>query len=148
MNDCVFCEILAGQRPASQVYQDDICTAFMDIRPVNPGHVLVIPNHHAAHLSELDEDTAAHIFTTGHRLALAMRKCGVKCEGVNLYLADGRAAGQEVFHLHLHIIPRFYGDGFGLKFDLARLIKPGRETLDEIAGWFRTALGSIRAASF
>jgi histidine triad (HIT) family protein len=140
MSDCVFCSILAGDSPFSPVYRDDLCTAFMDIRPVNPGHVLVIPNHHAPYLADLDEDTGAHMFRIAQRIAGALRRSGVRCEGVNLFLADGDAAMQEVLHTHLHVIPRYEGDGFGLTFSPLYFDLPGRPELDRIAGNIREVL--------
>ncbi len=107
MDHCIFCAILAGRAPASIVYQDGLVTAFMDIRPVNPGHTLIVPNRHAAHLQDLDGETAAHMFQVGQRLAGALYQSGLRCEGVNFFLADGEAAGQEVFHVHLHVFPRY-----------------------------------------
>lgn len=133
MSDCVFCDILAGISPSSLVYQDEKCTAFMDIQPINPGHVLVVPNRHASMLADLDEDTGGHMFRIAHRLAQALRESGVRCEGVNLFLADGEAAMQEVFHVHLHVFPRYVGDGFGVKFGPGYGDRPDRQTLDEIA---------------
>jgi len=88
----------------------------MDIQPVNPGHLLVIPVSHAVGLEDLDGQTAAHMFRVAKRLAGALRRSDLRCEGINLFLADGEAAFQEVFHVHLHVIPRFEGDGFGLTF--------------------------------
>jgi histidine triad (HIT) family protein len=141
MNDyCVFCEILAGEKPASFLYQDDHCSAFMDIQPVNPGHLLVVPNVHARHLADLDEETGAQLFRVGQRLARALRRSGVRCEGVNLFLADGKAAGQEVFHVHLHVIPRYAGDGFGFHFSPAYYELPKRPELDQLAKQIRSSL--------
>lgn len=133
LTNCIFCDILAGQSPVSMVYQDERCSAFMDIQPVNPGHALVIPNAHAAELADLDEETGAHMFRVAHRLARAVRESGVRCEGVNLFLADGEAAFQEVFHVHLHVIPRYRGDGFGLIFSPEYSKRPDRSELDRIA---------------
>ena len=137
MPDCIFCQILAGASPASFVYRDDVCAAFMDIQPVNPGHVLVIPNTHAAYLADLHADTAAHLARITQRLAAAVRQSGVRCEGVNLFLADGEAAGQEVFHVHWHVIPRFAGDGFGFRFGPEYANLPPRAALDELAARMR-----------
>jgi len=133
MDECVFCKILAGKLPSSIVYQDDLCTAFMDIQPVNPGHVLVIPNEHAPFLVDLPEQTGAYMFPIAQRLAAALRASGVKCEGVNFFLADGEAALQDVFHVHLHIIPRYEGDGFGLQLPPDYSTRPERVELDQIA---------------
>ena len=141
-NDCIFCKILAGELEVSLVYQDDRCSAFMDIQPVNPGHTLVIPNRHAGNLAELDEEEGAQMFRVARRLTEALRNSGVKCEGVNISLADGEAAGQEVFHVHLHVIPRYVGDGFGLRFGPHYGNRPERRGLNEIADRIRNALQS------
>jgi histidine triad (HIT) family protein len=141
MNGCVFCDILAGKAPASFVYRDDRISAFMDIRPVNQGHVLVIPNQHAAYLEELDPEDGAQMFRVGQRIAGALRKSGVRCEGVNFVLADGAAAGQEVFHVHLHVIPRWRGDGSGFRFGARMENMPSRGELDEVAGKIKERLG-------
>lgn len=138
--DCIFCDILAGRAPASWVYQDEQVAAFMDIQPVNAGHVLVIPKQHAAFLSDLNSETGAHIFRVGQRVAGALRHSGLPCEGVNLFLADGEAAGQDVFHVHLHILPRYAGDGFGFKFGPHYHSLPTRATLDQIAEQLRPML--------
>ncbi len=140
MDDCIFCRILAGQAPATIVWRDDACTAFMDIQPVNPGHVLIVPNAHAAQLGDLDEETAAHLMRLGHRLTAALRASGLRCEGVNLFLADGAAAMQEIFHVHLHVFPRFAGDGFGLRFGPHYRERPGREALEAAAERIRAGL--------
>jgi histidine triad (HIT) family protein len=136
----VFCDIIQGTAPASKVYADDRVVAFMDIQPVNMGHVLVIPRTHAPCLAEIEKEVGGHLFQVGMELAGAVRRAGVRCEGVNLFLADGEAAGQEVFHVHLHVIPRFRGDGFGLRFgpDYAHL--PPRSALDQVAAGIRQAL--------
>lgn len=139
MSDCVFCDILGGELLSSIVYQDERCTAFMDIQPVNPGHVLVVPNRHAAFLADLDEDTGAHMFRVAQRLAAALRRCGVRCEGVNLFLADGM---HDILHVHLHVIPRYEGDGFGLTFSPAYFDRPERSELDGVAQKISDALSS------
>ena len=91
----------------------------MDIFPVNPGHVLVIPTSHSAFLAELDPEAGAELFRVAQRVAAALRRSDPRCEGVNLFLADGEAAGQEIFHVHLHVIPRQRGDGSGFRFTSA-----------------------------
>jgi len=140
LDDCIFCRIVNGIEPASIVYSDDEVLAFMDTTPVNPGHLLVIPKAHAAHLSELDPETGGHMFKVAMRIAEALRRSGIRCEGVNLFLADGEAAFQDVFHVHLHVIPRFGGDGFGLRFGPNYGSRPDREELDEIAEKIRSAM--------
>lgn len=140
LDDCIFCRIVKGIIPTSNVYTDEKVIAFMDIQPVNPGHVLVIPKTHAAQLSELNPETGAHMFKVAMRTAEAIRQSGVKCEGVNLLLADGESASQEIFHVHLHVIPRFLGDGFGFKFGSSYDLKPDRKELDEAADRIKTAM--------
>ena len=143
LDDCIFCRIVKRTEPASIAYSDERVMAFMDIQPVNQGHVLVIPKAHAAQLSELDPETGGHMFKAAMRLAEALRLSGVKCEGTNLLLADGEAASQDVFHVHLHVIPRFRGDRFGLKFGPNYGFKPNREELDETAGEIQKAMESL-----
>ena len=138
-NDCVFCKILSGELEVSMVYQDDCCSAFLDHQPINPGHALVVPNRHASNLAELDEEEGAQMFRVARRLARAARISGVECEGVNISLADGEAAGQEVFHVHLHVFPRYVGDGFKVRFGPHYANKPERRELNEIADRIRNA---------
>ena len=140
MDDCAFCGILAGRLPASVVMRTAGCTAFMDIQPINAGHVLVVPDNHAASLADLPEDAGADLFRTARKIAAALYGSGLRCEGINLFLADGEAAGQEVFHVHLHVIPRFEGDGFGLTFGPDYADRPGREELERAARRVRGAL--------
>ena len=138
MGKCIFCDLQAGRGPVSVVYEDVSVFAFMDIQPVNPGHVLVIPRRHAANLAELDPADAARLLPAGQKVAAALRASGMRCEGVNLFLADGEAAGQEVFHVHLHVFPRWDGDGFGLRFGPNYRILPPRGELNETAARLRS----------
>jgi histidine triad (HIT) family protein len=140
MATCIFCDILAGQEASSMVYRDETCSAFMDIRPVNTGHLLVVPHGHASSLRDLAPEAGAHMFVVAQRLAQALRNSGLRCEGVNLFLADGAAAGQEVFHVHLHVIPRFRGDGFGFRFGPRYGQMPPRAQLDNLAERIHDAL--------
>lgn len=140
MEDCVFCKIVKGEGSESLVYSDEETIAFMDIQPVNPGHVLVVPKVHVPGLSDLDEETGAHVFKVGMRVANAIKRSGIKCEGVNLLLSDGRAAFQEIFHVHLHVIPRFEGDNLRISFGRKYGVKPERTELDWIAAKIRNVL--------
>ncbi len=128
---CIFCEIAAGRAPGSLVYEDDLVLAFLDIRPVNPGHTLVVPREHYASLADLDEPAGSRMFTVAQRIAQALRESGLRCEGVNLFLADGEAAFQDVFHVHLHVLPRYRGDSFRIQADWSA--RPERAALDQIA---------------
>jgi diadenosine tetraphosphate (Ap4A) HIT family hydrolase len=114
-DDCIFCHIARHGAPASIVYEDEVVVAFLDTTPVNPGHTLVIPRRHAAQLADLEPSEAAPIWEAARSVAGGLRQSGLRCDGINLHLADGPAAGQEVFHLHLHVIPRWRGDGAGLR---------------------------------
>jgi diadenosine tetraphosphate (Ap4A) HIT family hydrolase len=134
MTGCVFCDIVAGRAPASFVYRDDRVTAFLVLRPVTPGHLLVIPNDHLVTLADLDDGILADITRLGARMAAALRASGLPCEGINLFLADGEAAGQEVFHAHLHVFPRTPDDGFTIGATAWAGPQPDRRALDEIAG--------------
>jgi uncharacterized protein YhfF/diadenosine tetraphosphate (Ap4A) HIT family hydrolase len=133
MDNCIFCDIVNGDSPASIIFEDQTCVVFMDIQPVNLGHALVIPKVHAASLSELDPGIGGHLFQAAQRTAQAIRRSQMRCEGVNLFLADGEAAGQDVFHVHLHVIPRYNGDGFGFNFSDQYWQKPSREELEASA---------------
>lgn len=136
---CIFCQIVTGDAEASLVYDDELVMAFMDILPVNDGHVLVVPKEHSPDLAGIDDDVGSQMFTVARRLAQALRRSGIRCEGVNLYLADGRAAGQEVPHVHLHVLPRFEGDGFGLR-RTKMLRRAGRADLEMTAGEIRSVM--------
>jgi histidine triad (HIT) family protein len=134
MSDCVFCRIIEGELPASFVYRDDRCVAIMDIQPVNLGHLLVVPARHAPYLADIDGEAAADLMRIAHAAAAVLRASGLPCEGVNFFLAEGEAAMQEVLHVHLHVFPRFRGDGFGLRFSPEyHTRRPERTQLNEIA---------------
>ncbi|MEV4129169.1 HIT family protein [Nocardia sp. NPDC049707] len=133
----IFGDIVAGRAEASRVYEDDDVVAFLDIRPMTPGHVLVVPKVAARSLAELDPAVGGKLFEVAQKLAGALRASEVGCDGVNFFLADGVTAGQEVFHVHLHVIPRTPGDGFGLR---GRPTSPHRADLDYLASSIRGAL--------
>ncbi len=135
--NCVFCRIVAGTADVSVVYEDDRLLAFCDVNPVNPGHVLIIPKTHCVGLADLEVADGSRMFAVAQRLAAAVRSIGVRCEGVNLSLADGEAAGQEIFHVHLHVIPRYRGDYFRLDSGQRRA---SRTDLDDIAARVRAKL--------
>jgi len=138
--DCIFCKIVGREAPASIVYEDEATLAFLDIRPMTPGHTLVIPKSHAAYLEEMPEGTAGPILGTASKVAAALRRSGLRCEAVNLWLANGKEAGQVVFHVHIHVIPRFRGDGFGLRVgpDYGRITD--REELETVAAKIRSGI--------
>ena len=95
-NNCIFCRIVAGEAPASLVYEDEAVVAFVDTTPINAGHVLVIPRRHAEYLADMRADEAAPMWEAARQVATGLRTSGLRCDGVNFHLADGAAAGQEV----------------------------------------------------
>jgi len=131
--DCIFCKIAKGELPYSSVYEDKDFLAFMDIKPINKGHVLVIPKKHFELVSEMDKTDIGKMVVVAEEINSAIRKSEIKCTGINFFLADGETAGQEIPHVHLHIIPRFSGDGFGFKFPDNYENKPPREELESLA---------------
>ncbi|MCD6344235.1 MAG: HIT family protein [Anaerolineae bacterium] len=113
---CLFCQILAGEAPASFIYRDEQVAVFMDLYPVTPGHLLIIPTQHAENFTDVPPDVAAHIMRVAQSLGGALAASDLGCDGYNLFLANGGAAGQDIFHVHLHILPRYHGDEFGFRF--------------------------------
>jgi len=138
--DCVFCRIVRGEAEASLVALEEEAAAFMDIRPINPGHVLVVPRSHVARLTEMGEKLGGKIFELAIKVARALRRSGVRCEGVNLLLSEGEVAGQVVFHVHLHVIPRFRGDGFAFRPGSGFSRAPDREELNRVSDQIRGSL--------
>ena len=111
MKNCIFCKIIAGEIPALKIYEDELVLAFMDIAPINFGHVLVIPKEHHTSTATIPEKTAGRIFLAASRIGVAMRRA-LDADGFNLHLSDGTVAGQVVMHAHLHVVPRWTDDGF------------------------------------
>jgi len=97
MDGCIFCAIAAQKAEASVVYQDETVVVFMDLNPVAPGHLLVVPRKHAVGLEDVDEATSAHVWSVGRQMAQALRRSGCAAMGINVLLADGEVAFQEVF---------------------------------------------------
>jgi histidine triad (HIT) family protein len=129
MNDCVFCKIIAGQIPSTRVHEDEHTLAFMDIGQVNPGHVLVALKKHADNLYALDDAQAAAVARTSARVARAIRDAFAPA-GLSVYQANGKAAGQTVFHYHVHLVPRHEADGMELTWPVKN---PPREKLEGYA---------------
>lgn len=113
MPDCVFCSIVAGDAPAEIVDSDPRTVAFMDINPATDGHVLVVPREHVENLWDATPDHLRDVATTAHRVALRITET-LRPDGVNLLQATGAAAFQTVFHLHVHVVPRYADDGIVL----------------------------------
>ena len=111
--NCVFCRIAAGDIPSAKVYEDDQVIAFLDLAPVHPGHVLVVPKEHYADILGFPAECAAAVCGAVQKVAAAQMKA-LGATGVNVLQNNGAAAGQAVFHIHWHVIPRFDGDGLRL----------------------------------
>ena len=109
MEDCLFCKLVAGDIPSIKLYEDEKTIAFLDIYPVAKGHTLIIPKNHSATLYDITIEDAEAIGGTVSRVAKAVKKV-LKCDGVNVYQGNEKAAMQEIFHVHFHVIPRFEGD--------------------------------------
>jgi histidine triad (HIT) family protein len=140
--DCIFCTIVRGDAPSSRVYEDEDVLAFMDIRPFSTGHTLIIPKVHASGLEDLDPALGGKVFQVAQRVALALRRSSLPVDGVNLMLAEGRAAMQTVFHVHIHAVPRRHGD----KLSIAKKVlmrRPG--DLDDAAAAIRDGLAKLDA---
>ncbi len=136
--DCIFCQIVRGEAPASFVYQDDAIVAFMDIQPITQGHVLVAPRGHAVFMKDVPDQVAMRAFFVARKLA-AIAPPTLGAAGVNLFVADGEVAFQDVPHFHIHVIPRYSGDGFGLTFPPAYETPPSRAQLEAIANAIHAA---------
>jgi len=137
-DQCVFCEIVHGTAPASFVYQDDTVVVFMDIQPITQGHMLVVPREHAVLMTDINETAAMRTFRVARRIAVVARHT-LGASGINIIVMDGEDAYQDVPHFHVHVIPRYPRDGFGLTFPDTYEKAPARAQLDAIAAALRAA---------
>ncbi len=108
--NCLFCKIIKGEIPSAKVYEDEHSYAFLDIKPINLGHTLLLPKKHFANLYEIPDDALSRLAPTIKKLAIAVKKA-VGADGINIGMNNDNAAGQLVFHAHIHIMPRFKNDG-------------------------------------
>jgi diadenosine tetraphosphate (Ap4A) HIT family hydrolase len=138
--DCVFCQIVRGEAEASFVHQDDAIVAFMDIQPITQGHMLVVPREHTVWMKDVTDQVALRAFRVARQLA-AVVPATLGAGGVNLFVADGEVAFQDVPHFHIHVIPRYAGDGFSLTFPPGYTNPPSRAQLEAIATGIRGAAG-------
>ena len=115
--DCIFCKLANGEIPTTSIYEDEDFNVIMDLGPASRGHSIILPKTHAANLYELPDDYCSKIMGVAKKCAAAMKK-SLNCDGLNVLQNNGEAAGQTVFHLHVHLIPRYSKkEGFGLRFD-------------------------------
>ena len=126
--NCIFCKIINGEIPSHVLYEDEQFKVILDVNPATKGHALILPKEHYANLYELPEETAADAMKLAQR---KMRKMTEKldCDGFNIVQNNGEAAGQTVFHFHMHLIPRYKNDGEILKYIAG---DPGPEELERI----------------
>ena len=144
---CTFCDLIHGAGEVSICFEDAESIAFMDIQPVNPGHVLVVSRKHYERFEDLPPDLAMHLFDVAANLAPAV-KLVANADGMNIVVNSGRAAGQDEPHFHIHVIPRTDGDGFDIPLPFSGSSMPDRTLLDASAARIMTALrdpmGSLR----
>jgi len=107
--NCIFCKLANGDIPTATVYEDEYLRAIMDAAPANKGHIIILPKSHAANIYELEDEYVSRAFVLAKKLAVALKKL-TGCDGVNILQNNGEAAGQTVFHFHVHVIPRFKDD--------------------------------------
>ncbi len=110
MTDCLFCKIATGEIPSYTVYETEHVRAFLDIYPIHPGHVLVVPKNHSTDLLDTDAEILGHMIAAAKHVAPAVISA-TKADGLNIGMNNKEAAGQEIFHIHLHVIPRYKDDG-------------------------------------
>jgi len=140
MSNCIFCRILSGEFSSSVVWENETIFAFLDIHPISEGHTLVIPKRHVELFTELLPEEVAQVAQSGQLIASHLKKSLPECEGVTFSLANGVAAGQEVPHAHLHVIPRRSGDGFGWKLPPGCGQQVPREGLEAVAQKLRSSI--------
>lgn len=126
--DCIFCKIANGEIPSKTLYEDEEFRVILDLGPATKGHGLILPKNHAANLYELPDEEASKVLVLAKRMALRMRE-KLACDGLNLVQNNGESAGQTVNHFHLHLIPRYVGDGQQIGWAPG---KPSQEELEEI----------------
>lgn len=136
MGECPFCAIRAGREPAHRVAEDEQTLAFLDHAPMAEGHTLVVPKTHVPTLTAADPETVAAVFRTVQRVGQAVER-GFDVDGYSVFQSNGAAAGQEVAHLHVHVVPRFEGDGISIDGDHEQLPSDRGE---DVARTLRTAM--------
>jgi histidine triad (HIT) family protein len=136
---CPFCDVIHGAGEVSMCYEDKDVVAFMDIQPVNAGHVLVVPRDHFESLEDIPRAMATHVFDVAMMLAPIVKHVG-DADGMNILVNSGAAAGQDVFHYHVHVIPRCPDDGFDVPLPFGGSQMPDRTVLDANAARIIAAL--------
>lgn len=131
--DCIFCSIANGEIPSATLYEDENFRVILDLGPATKGHALILPKQHYANLYEIPEELAAKAMLLAKKMATAMSRA-LSCDGLNLVQNNGEAAGQTVFHFHMHLIPRYQGDQAGVTWKPGELTEEAKqEILDKVA---------------
>ena len=133
---CIFCKIVRKQAPASIIYEDETVMAFLDIRPLNEGHTLVIPKKHYVNVFDIPEDQLNKVHKVAKQVSIAIKEA-TNADGISIIQQNGKAAGQDIFHLHVHAIPRFEGQKLP---SFSALKEVERAKLDEMAKRIRRQL--------
>ena len=128
MENCIFCKIANGEIPAAALYEDDDFKVILDLGPASKGHALILPKAHAANIYELPDELAAKAMILAKKMASKMTEA-LKCDGFNIVQNNGEAAGQTVFHFHMHLIPRYKGDNVGITWTPGTLTDEDREEI-------------------
>ena len=131
MDDCIFCKIANGQIPSATLYEDEEFRVILDLGPASKGHALILPKKHAANLFELPDDTAGKAMIVAKKIAAALKE-GLKADGLNIVQNNGEAAGQTVFHFHMHLIPRYKGDTVNVKWTPGELTEQDKEEIMQL----------------
>lgn len=148
-NECIFCKIIAGEMPGVEIYRDETCIALMDIFPISPGHLMVIPLEHREFTHQLSHEVRAHIFEKASMLSKAVCRSELNSAGANILINDGKESGQHIPHVHIHVIPRYKKDLISVTFQIpTRFINPfariGKQRrLQKMAGQIRGALSGL-----
>lgn len=136
MDSCIFCKIAGGEIPSATLYEDDDFRVILDLGPASKGHALILPKEHYANLYEIPDELAAKAMKLAKKMASAMTKA-LGCDGFNLVQNNGEVAGQTVFHFHMHLIPRYEGDGAGITWNPGTLTD---EVRDEVVAKVKAEL--------
>ena len=127
-SSCIFCKIAGGEIPSATIYEDEKFRVILDLGPASKGHALILPKEHFANIYELDEETAAAAFVLAKKMAGKMTEA-LGCDGFNIVKNNGTVAGQTVFHFHIHLIPRYEGDGVALGWKPGELTEEQKEDI-------------------
>ena len=128
MDNCIFCKIAHGEIPSATLYEDEDFRVILDLGPATKGHALLLPKAHAANLYELPDELAQKAIVVAKKTAAALQK-GLQSDGLNLVQNNGEAAGQTVFHFHMHLIPRYKNDGAGVGWKPGKLTDEAKEEI-------------------